>query len=1026
MNKFFVNHKSPLAVTASIIIIAGVFAYSKMQTSLFPEITFPKIKIIADNGLQPINKMMITVTKPIEQALKRVPDLITVRSITSRGSCEISAFLDWSADVDMGKQRIESAMNEIRNDLPSGVSITVEKMNPSILPVMGYTLEDTTRSAIDLDLITTNQIIPYLSQATGVAVVRNTGGQKKEYWIEPDQLKMTMLALDVDTVLQVLQHNNFVTANGYFSDYRRLYLSVTEASIASLDDLSNLVVRNDGKRIIYLKDIAKISVHEALQYIRINSNGRSALLVDILKQPNANLITVTEQVKQKVAELNAGLLPKGMKLSPYYIQADFVNDSIRSVRDSLMVGLLLALIVSVIFLRSWRSSAVILITIPVTVMFALLIIHAVGYTFNIMTLGALAASIGLVIDDAIVVVEQIHRTHEEHPEEDPKTFVHQAISYLLPAMIGSSLSTIVIFIPFVLMSGVAGAYFSVLTTTMILTLICSFFVTWIILPVVYLYIAKPRTIRRKPAAKEAKKWQWVEFFIHHPIISFGITILCIAIIVIIPPLLQTGFLPEMDEGAIVLDYKSPAGTSLDETDRMLRDVEKLLKTVPDIQSYSRRTGTQMGFFITEPNKGDYLIQLKKARSRTTGEVIDDIRKKVEASQPALAVDFGQVIGDMLGDLMSSVQPIEIKLFGTDRIKLASLADTISHVVEGVPGVADIFNGITISGPSVNVLPDYQKLAQYKISPDNFQQQLQTILQGVQTGSILEHELQIPIRFIYPRANYISSKDLEQSQIFLSNGALVPLEAVANISVNEGDAEIERENLQSMVAITARLNNRDLGSVMSDIKQRIGALIALPQGYHITYGGAYAEQQKSFQELLFILLLSGLLVFTTILFLFKDLRIALLILGMAALGISGSLLALFITKTPLNVGSYTGIIMMVGIIGENAIFTYLQFHDSLKTHTVDEAVVYAISTRLRPKLMTALGAIFALAPIASGIGTGAQLHQPLAIAVIGGFIFALPILLIVLPSFLRLIERRKEKKQNQIPKGIITGGTMNPG
>ena len=469
MKNFFVQNKSPLAVTAFIVIIAGMFAYTQMQTSLFPEITFPKIKIIADNGLQPVGKMMITVTKPIEQALKRVPDLLTVRSITSRGSCEISVFLNWSADVDMGKQRIESALNEIRNDLPTGVSITVERMNPSILPVMGYSIEDSKRSPIELDLIATNQIIPYISQAPGVAEVRNSGGQKKEYWIEPDQQKISMLGLELDTILQVMQHRNFVTSNGYFSDYRRLYLSVTEASITSLDDLENLVVRSDGKRILRLKDLANISVHEAQQYIRINSNGKSALLINILKQPNANLITVTDDVKQKVMELNSGLLPKGMKL-PYYIQADFVNDSISSVRDSLMIGLLLAIIVSIIFLRSWRSSAVILITIPLIIGFTLLIIHAVGYTFNIMTLGALAASIGLIIDDAIVVTEQIHRTHEEHPEEDPATFVQQAIAYLLPAMIGSSLSTIVIFIPFILMSGVAGAYFSVLTTTMILTL----------------------------------------------------------------------------------------------------------------------------------------------------------------------------------------------------------------------------------------------------------------------------------------------------------------------------------------------------------------------------------------------------------------------------------------------------------------------------------------------------------------------------------------------------------------------------
>ena len=1012
MENFFVRYKSPFAVMAFILIMAGLYAYSKMQTSLFPEITFPKIKIIADNGLQPIGKMMITVTKPIEQALKQVPDLITVRSITSRGSCEISAFLSWSADIDLSKQRIESAINQIKADLPQGVGITLEKMNPSILPILGYSIEDSSRSPIELDLLATTQIIPYLSQAQGVAAVRSVGGKKKEYWVEPDQRKLVMLALDIDTVFQVLQHNNFITANGYFSDYRRLYLSVTDASIAALDDLGNLVIRNDGKRVTYLKDIAKISVHEEQQYIRINSNGKSAVLVNVLKQPNSNLITVTNEVEQKVVELNSGLLPKGMKLVPYYIQADFVNDSISSVRDSLLVGLLLAMIVSIIFLRSLRSSLVILITIPVTIAFALLAIHAVGYTFNIMTLGALAASIGLVIDDAIVVTEQIHRTHEEHPEEDPATFVQKSITYLLPAMIGSSLSTIVIFIPFILMSGVAGAYFSVLTTTMILTLICSFLVTWIFLPIIYLFIAKPHPVKKTHAREGRRKWLWVDYFIHHPMISFVFAAICIAIIVLVPPLLQTGFLPEMDEGAIVLDYSSPPGTSLDETDRILRDVERMIVKIPEVQSYSRRTGTQMGFYITEPNRGDYLIQLKKVRSRTTDEVIDDIRKKIEVSQPALIIDFGQVIGDMLGDLMSSVQPVEVKLFGNDRKVLTGLADTIAHIVELVPGTADVFHGITISGPSMNVLPDYQKLAQYKISPDNFQQQLQSILQGVQTGSIYEHELQTPIRIIYPRAPYVSARWLEQSQIFISSGSLIPLKSVANISIIEGDAEIERENLQGMVPITARLNDRDLGSVMNEIKKRISSSIAVPQGYHITYGGAYAEQQKSFHELLMILFLSGLLVFTVILFLFKDLQIALLILSMAAIGISGSLLALFITHTPLNVGSYTGLIMMVGIIGENAIFTYLQFRDALRTHTVDESVIYAISTRLRPKLMTALGAIFALAPIALGIGTGAQLHQPLAIAVIGGFIFAMPILLVVLPSFLRLIEGRKERKRNE--------------
>ncbi|HYM20153.1 MAG TPA: efflux RND transporter permease subunit [Candidatus Kapabacteria bacterium] len=1005
MKDFFVRYKSPLAVMAFIVIGAGIFSFETMQTSLFPEITFPKVKVIADDGLQPIDKMMITVTKPLERALKRIPNLVTVRSATSRGECEISAYFNWGTDIDLAKQQVESAVNEIRTELPPGVGITAEKMNPSILQVMGYTIEDTTRSPVDLDLVTTNQIIPYLSQVEGIAQVFQMGAKRKEYWVEMDRRAMSMLSLEPDAVLTSLRNANFIEANGFLSEYRRMYLSVTDARVKNIDDLRNLVVRNDGKRIVYLRDVAQIEVHEQVQYVRINANGRSALLLGVVKQPNASLITVTDAVTQKVSELNAGLLPKGMQLKPYYIQADFVNDSISSVRDALMIGLVLALLVVFVFLRSLRSSAVILMTIPVTVSLSLVVIHAVGYTFNIMTLGAMAAAVALVIDDAIVVLEQIHRTHEEYPREGSFTLVQKAIGYLLPAMIGSSLSTIVIFIPFVLMSGVAGAYFSVLTTTMIITLVASFFITWIALPVFYLLLA-PKDAVTTVEAHSVKPQRWVQYLMHRPIYSIGFVVFCIVAIVYLPSHLETGFLPEMDEGSIVLDYSSPPGTSLDETDRMLREIEKNIVKIPEVESYSRRTGTQMGFFITEPNTGDYLIQLKKSRHRTTDEVIADIRTHIEAQQPSLRVDFGQVIGDMLGDLMTSVQPVEVKIFGEDRYELAALADTVSAIVRSVSGTADVFRGIVISGPSVSIAPDYTKLAQYHITPDNFKSQMQAIMQGTEAGVIFEHELQTTIRLLYPHSTSVTSSSLRDSRISLPSGELIPLSEVATVSVSSGDAEIDRENLQSMLAVTARLSGRDLGSVMKDVRSKISASVALPKGYHITYGGAYAQQQQSFKELLMILLLSALLVFTTILFLFRKLKIALLIMAMAALGIAGSLTALFVTGTPLNVGSYTGLIMMVGIIGENAIFTYLQFRDMLKTGTVDDSIVFAISTRLRPKLMTAIGAIFALAPIALGIGTGAELHQPLAIAVIGGFIFALPILLVVFPSFLRLTVRKQ--------------------
>ncbi len=1006
MKNFFHSHKNPVSVLLVLIIAGGIFAYSKMQTSLFPEISFPKIKIIADAGLQPVNKMMIRVTKPLENAIKQVPDLETIRSITSRGTCEISAFMNWNANIDLSLQKIESKIAEIRNNLPPETQITVEKMNPSILPVIGYTLEAHNKTPIELKQLAIYTIKPFLSQVTGVSEVRVIGGKMKEYWLELDARKMSSLMITPDSVSSALAQTNFIRSNGYLSDYRFLYLTTTDATVHSTDDIRNIVIRNDGKRIVRIGDISTVEVREAVEYTKINANGREGILIAIIKQPNTNLIDLSDQMEKKVTELRK-ILPEGVGIQPYYIQADFVKTSIQSVSDSLLIGLALAIIVAILFLRSLKSSATILITIPVTICLTLIVLYVTGYTLNIMTLGAIAASIGLIIDDAIVVVEQIHRTHEEHPEEPTVPLLHKAIHYLLPAMVGSSLSTIVIFFPFVLMSGVAGAYFKILTNTMIITLVCSFFVTWIGLPVIYLVLSrkKPgRHFKKRPLKKQA----WVSFFIFRPWISLILIVMLACSIFYILPKLETGFLPEMDEGSIVLDYASPPGTSLEETDRILKEVEKIIKTVPEVTAYSRRTGTQMGFFITEPNTGDYLIQLKSDRSRTTDQVISDIRTKVEASQPALRIDFGQVITDMLGDLMTSVQPVEVKIFGDNQEQLHQLSNQVAEVVSSVKGTADVFNGIVIAGPSLTITPDYSKLAQFGLTPAGLQYQVQNYLEGNIVGDMLEKEQLTPIRMIYPNSRSRNISDISGWQIFLPNGKLNPINSLATATVNPGDAEIQRQDLQSMGVVTARLENSDLGSVIKNIQSGVKAKIKLPQGYHIIYGGSFAEQQQSFRELLLILIAASLLVFGVILFLFREFILAFIILAISVLGISGSYLALYFTDTPLNVGSYTGLIMIVGIIAENAIFTILQFREARMTKSADESVIYSISTRLRPKLMTAFGAIIALLPLALGIGAGAQLHRPLAIAVIGGFIVAIPLLLIVLPSVLRLVYRGSEK------------------
>ncbi len=1003
------HYKFPLLALGLLLLAGGYFSYTHLKTGLFPDITFPKIKVIADAGQIPVDKMMTTVTVPLENIIKRTEGLDYIRSTTARGSCEISVYLKWSADINNSKQQIESFVNKELNTLPPGTTISVEKMNPSILPVMGYSLEGK-RSQVELKKIAQYQIKPFLAAAHGVSDVVVIGGKTKEYQIILKPEKLSALGITPQMIQSVVVQANILQSNGYIRDHDRLYLTLTDNALDNLKELQDLVLQNNPQRLVRLSDVADVVLNEAKEYVKINANGKDVPLIAVLKQPDANLIEVNDDIEERVKQLGK-TLPRDVHLIPFYKQADFVTESIHSIKDVLIIGLILSLLIVILFLRSASASIVVLLSIPLTLSITLIFLQVVGYTFNIMTLGAIAAAIGLMIDDAVIVIEQIHKTREEHPTEKLSGVVGHSVHYLLPAMIGSSLSTIVIFIPFALMSGVAGAYFKVLAFSMIIALTVSFFVSWLLLPVLYLSIPFGENKKHKHSAP---KTGWIKFFIGKPYIAFLFVLLCVAVLIIIPNKLPSGFLPDMDEGSLVLDFSSPPGTTLEETDRMLQQVDVILKNNNQVESFSRRLGTQLGFFITEPNRGDYLIQLKKSRTKTTNVVADELRVKVEATIPQLRVDFGQVIGDMLGDLMTSVQPIEIKIFGDDRKTIENLSQQIAIETEKIKGTADVFNGIVIAGPEVFIQPDVPTLAKFGLSPSDLQFQLQTQIEGNVISKMINKEQQVNIRIIYPDALRTNVNRLENANVFLPTGKFKPLNSVAQIEIGKGVAEINRENQKMMGVITSRLDNRDLGSTLNEIQTTLKNKIQLPVGYRIEYAGSYAQQQQAFKELLLILLTALLLVFIVILFLFRKISIAFIIIFLAILGVAGSVLALLITGTPLNVGSYTGIIMVVGIIGENAIFTYHQYAEVRLTMEHEESIIYSIAARLRPKLMTAFGAIIALFPLALGIGAGAQLHQPLAIAVIGGLVVALPLLLIVFPSMLKFAKHNSRIEENLSP------------
>ena len=1018
LNHYRIFHK-PILFVLLVVFAAGWFCYHKMQTSLFPDVVFPKITIIADNGEQPVDKMMATVTRPLEIAVKRVHGIETVRSSTNRGSCTIEAFFSWSVDIQQSKIQVESRINEIRNLLPPSANIVVEAMGQSIYPVIGFTLEGKNKGQVELRNVALYQMRPQFSMVPGISNVVIRGGKTKEFVITPHPDKMVALGILPKMIQDAVGNTNFIESNGLVSDYRRLYLSLTDSRVQTLDELKNVVISNDGHRTIRIKDIADVDFQEQQEFIRINANGKDAVIIDLVKQKGVNLIDFTEDARAKAKEIRQQI-PKGMELKIYYDQSVFVSNSIDSVLECIYEGLFLAIFVVILFLKSFRASLNVIFIIPVTLALTFVFLYAFGITLNIMSLGAIAASIGLIIDDAIVIIEQIYRLHEEDPEKDKHVVVKETIKMLFPAMIGSSLSTLVIFLPFVMMSGVAGSFFKELTLTMEITLVCSFLATWLGLPALHLLFGyKPRKKKllhaQSSASPEKPGLTWLLWFFDKPLFAIAFVLLLIVSSGLLINNLRTGFLPVLDEGSIVLDYLSPPGTSLDASDAILRNVDTILMKNPDVATYMRRTGTNMASSISmasgviPPNEGDYLIQLKTGVKKKTEDVISDIRKAVAEKEPALNIEFGQRIADLLGDLIGRPQPIEVRIYGNDLEKMRELAFKSQQILRKIKGVADVQNGIIVDGPTILIRPDPEKLALYKMTPADFQMQLQAANEGVVTGQVQENEKMIRILMRFNDFRKTDLQTLRKQPVFLPDGNFRPMGYFATIELSKGDPDITREDLKSNTVVTARLDNRDLGSAISEIKKSLNTDLPLPAGYYYVLGGSYAQQQASFRELMFILLSAILLVFAVLLFLFKNLRIAFLVILISILGMGGCIWALFLTGIQLNVGSYTGIIMIVGIIAENAIFTINQFLFSLKlTGNVDQAIGYAISLRIRPKLMTAIGAILALMPLALGIGIGAQMQQPLAIAVIGGFIVAMPLLLLVFPSFLRIAFRKEQR------------------
>ena len=1010
--------RGPIFFFLIMLSLAGIYAAQQVPISVFPETNFPRVVIGVDNGVMPVEQMQVTITKPIEDAVNSVPGLVTVRSTTSRGSAEVSLFFDWNVDMYRTLQLVDAALSRARQSLPTTANITTNRLTFATFPILGYSLTSDRLSQTQLWELATYTLRPPLNRVAGVSTVVVQGGKIPEFHIVPNMARMQTAGVTILDLANAVQSSNIIDSPGLYEANHQLILGLVGAQAHDAEGLGRLVIKSTASgAAVRVSDVATVQPGVMPVYTTVTANGSPAVLLNITRQPSGNTVAVADAVAAQVDVLRRNL-PPGVKFEPYYDQSELVRESIRSVRDAILIGLVLACIILFVFLGDWTSSLVAGLVIPVTVAITILVLWIIGQSFNLMTLGGLAAAIGLVIDDAIVVVENIvlHRDRGETRAQAARL----ALREIAVPLVGSTITPVVVFLPLISVTGVTGSFFRALAVTMTVALLTSLLlaVTWT--PALSLVLLRERKSEAPvdPAAHEAhgrimtRVLEWHErglgWALRRPALLLGLCGLLIAGTFVAYRGLGSDLLPEMDEGGFILDYIMPAGSSLTETNRVLEHVDRMLHAMPEVQATSRRTGLQMGLAaVTEANTGDITVRLKSKRDRGIDEVIADARKQIKKTEPELDVEFTQVLQDMIGDLSNAPEPIQIKIFASDPALLAELGPRIGDAISKIGGVVDVENGIdnTISGPATNFQVDPTVAGRMGFTPQEVAEDATSILDGVSTTDpLIANGRPYTVR-VRLGDETRQSLDTIQNTVFNSaTSKLATLGSLAQVTQLPPQNEIKRENLQQLITVTARLEGSDLGTGVAKVQRTIDAM-HLPPTVRVQYGGTYQEQQQSFRELLRVLLLSLALVFGVLLVEFRNFSAPVAILTSSVLSIAGVVLALLVTGTTFNVASFMGVIMVIGIVAKNGILL-LDADERYRGEGIGprDAMVHAAQRRLRPILMTATAAICGMLPLAFALGAGSQMLQPLAIAVIGGLLISMVLSLIVTPVVYYLLTR----------------------
>ena len=997
------RHGKPIIFVILTLIAVGAYLALTIPVSVFPETNFPRIVVGIDNGVFPIDQMLVTVTKPIEEAVNTVPGLDHLWSVTSRGTAEVDLFFSWKVDMYRTLELVNAAMARAQSSLPATAKITVNRLTFAAFPILGYSLTSDKFPQDKLWEMANYEFKPRLNRQTGVSSIIVQGGQVPEFEVQPDPGKLVQAGVTIPNILDAIGRSNMIDSPGLIEANHQLVLSLVSGQARTAGDIGDIVIKTTPAGApLRIGDMATVGPSVMPVYTVVTANAKPAVLLNIYRQPDSNTVVVANAVHSEIESIRKEL-PKGIDLRPFYDQSEIVTASIASVRDAILIGLILASLIMVLFLRDWGTSLVAGLVIPATIAITFIMLSVMGQSFNLMTLGGLAAAVGLVIDDAIVVVENIvmHRDSGQSRADA----ISSAIREIRAPLVGSTITPIVVFLPLISITGVTGVFFRALAVTVGVSLLTSLALALTWTPTLSHYFIRKQTGHHASATGPGRLMRFYErtlrITLEHPLI---LAVCCVALIAgsyLCYTHTGSDLLPAMDEGGFIIDYIMPAGSSLEETNRVITHVEEILRKTPEVESTSRRTGLQLGLAqVTEANTGDISVKLKAGRKRSGEEVIAAVRAKIKEAEPVLDVEFPQLLQDMIGDLTSAPEPVVIKLFSQDPELLRGWAPQIAGAIKKIPGVVDVLDGIenTISGPATVFNVDPAAAARAGFSAQEVELDASAMLQGEPAPPpVVVNDRSYGIRVRFPKSTRASLEAIQNTLLISGTGKTGTIGTLAGMLEIPGQTEIRRENLQRDVQVTARFEDMNLGDGMVKVQQTIDEL-KVPPSIHVQYGGQFEEQQKSFKDLVFVLILAILLVFMVLLFEFGNFAAPLAVIASALLSTCGVFLALLVTGTTFNIASFMGLIMVIGIVAKNGILL-LDADQKFRAEGIgaEDAMIRAGERRLRPIMMTALATVAGMIPLALALGAGSQMLQPLAIAVIGGILASMVLSLVVTPA-----------------------------